>query len=153
MQQLLRAGQIDVAEFWNSLARLEFLSGEAGTQDTTFTPMTSGQPMVNGYMWVPKGAPHPVLAQIFINWRLRDDVQFPADSWGIGHGPWAELQEGSLGTAYDASKLVPSWFTADYGKFYPQFSQLKSTFKSVDWDYYAAHVADWMTQYSKCAGG
>jgi len=152
MQQLLRAGQIDVAEFWNSLARLEFLSGEPGTQDTTFTPMASGQPMINGYLWIPKKAQHPILAQIFIDWRLRPDVQFPAESWGIGHGPWAELQEGSLGPKYDTSKLIPSWF-ADYNKFYPSFDQLKTTFKSVDWNYYAQHVNDWMTQYSKCAGG
>lgn len=153
MQQLLRAGQIDVAEFWNSLARLEFLSGAEGTKDTTFTPMASGQPMVNGYLWIPKGAPHPVLAQIFIDWRLRDDVQFPGESWGIEHGPWAELQEGTLGPNYDTSKLVPDWFKADYNKYYPSFDQLKSAYKSVDWGYYAEHAADWMTQYSKCAGG
>lgn len=23
----------------------------------------------NGYLWIPKGAQHPILAQIFINWR------------------------------------------------------------------------------------
>jgi hypothetical protein len=108
---------------------------------------------VNGYLWIPKKAPHPILAQIFIDWRLRDDVQFPADSWGIGHGPWAELQEGALGPKYDTSKLIPSWFAADYSKYYPSFDQLKSAYKSVDWDFYAAHVNDWMTQYSKCAGG
>jgi hypothetical protein len=153
MQQLLRAGTIDVAEFWNSLARLEYLSGEPNTKDTLFTPMASGQPMINGYLWIPKKAAHPLLAQIFIDWRLRDDVQFPADAWGIGHGPWSELHEGVLGPKYDATKLVPEWFKADYSKYYPSFDQLKSAYKSVDWDYYAAHVNDWMTQCSKCAGG
>ena len=64
LQQLLRAGTIDVAEFWNSLSRLEFLSGEAGTKDDTFTQMASGQPMINGYMWIPKKAQHPLLGRL-----------------------------------------------------------------------------------------
>ena len=33
-------------------------------------------------MWIPKDAPHPVLAQIFIDWRLSDEVQFPAGQLG-----------------------------------------------------------------------
>ena len=44
----------------------------------------------NGYLWIPKNAPHPVLAQIFINWRLAKDVQFP-NAWPINHGQWSEL--------------------------------------------------------------
>lgn len=151
MQQLLRAGSIDVAAFWNSLARQEGLSGEQGTQDTTFTPMASGQPMINGYMWVPKKAQHPVLAQIFIDWRLRDDVQSPADSWGITHAAWSELYEGPLGPSYENN--VPAWFKPDYAKYFPTFEQITTTFKQVDWDYYADHVDGWMKQYSKCAGG
>jgi spermidine/putrescine-binding protein len=151
MQQLLRAGSIDVAGFWNSLARLEGLSGEAGTKDTTFTPMASGQAMMNGFMWVPKKASHPVLAQIFIEWRLRDDVQSPSDAWGITKSAWAELYEGPMGTSYVNN--LPAWFTADYDKYFPKFDQIKATFKQIDWDYYSAHVDGWMKQYSKCAGG
>ena len=47
----------------------------------------------NGYLWIPKKAPHPVLAQIFINWRLSPEVQFP-NAWPIDHGQWSELSEG-----------------------------------------------------------
>lgn len=151
MQQLLRAETIDVAGFWNSLARLEGLSGEAGTKDTTFAPMASGQGMINGFMWVPKKAPHPVLAQLFMNWRLNNDVQSPADSWGITHAAWAEIYEGPMGASYE--NIVPAWFAPDSSKYYPSFDQITKTFKQIDWDYYSAHVDDWMKQYSKCAGG
>jgi spermidine/putrescine-binding protein len=150
MQQLLRAGDIDVAGFWNSLARLEGLSGADGTKDTTYIPMASGQPAVNGYMWVPKGAPHPILAQLFIDWRLSDDGQFPGDAWGIPHNAWAEYNEGLLGDSY--TKDIPSWIANDYYKYYPKLEDIRKAYKSVDWDYYAKHVDDWMKQYSKCAG-
>ena len=81
----------------------------------------SGQYLVNGYMWIPKTAPHPVFAQIFIDWRLSDEVQFPPESWGISPGAWAELQEGILGESY--ADLVPDWFP-EYFSYYPTVEQL-----------------------------
>ena len=74
MQQLLRGGVVDAVGFWNSLARMEFLNGQT---NTAFMIAESGQYLANGYMWIPKGTPHPVLAQIFVNWRLSDEAQFP----------------------------------------------------------------------------
>ena len=70
MQQLLRGGVVDAVGFWNSLARMEFLNGQT---NTAFMIAPSGQFLANGYMWIPKGTPHPVLAQIFVDWRLSDD--------------------------------------------------------------------------------
>jgi spermidine/putrescine-binding protein len=147
MQQLLRAGVVDAVGFWNSLARMEFLSGQS---NTALMIAKSGQYLANGYMWIPKGAPHPVLAQIFVDWRLSDDVQFPAESWGLEHGPWAELQEGILGESY--ADLVPDWFKDDYFSYYPTPEQLATSYKTIDWDYYAAHVSEWMDYYSKGIG-
>jgi spermidine/putrescine-binding protein len=147
MQQLLRAGVVDAVGFWNSLARMEFLSGQT---NTALMIAKSGQYLANGYMWIPKGAPHPVLAQIFIDWRLSDDVQFPAESWGLEHGPWAELQEGILGESY--ADLVPDWFKDDYFSYYPTPEQLEKSYKTIDWDYYAEHVSEWMDYYSKGIG-
>jgi spermidine/putrescine-binding protein len=147
MQQLLRGGVVDAVGFWNSLARLEFLNGQKNTQ---FLVAKSGQYLVNGYMWIPKNPPHPVLAQIFINWRLSDDGQFPGEDWGIEHGPWAELNEGLLGPSYES--LIPDWFKADYFTYYPTLDQLAKTYKSVDWAYYAAHSKEWMDYYSKRLG-
>jgi spermidine/putrescine-binding protein len=147
MQQLLRNGVVDAVGFWNSLARMEFLGGQP---NTAFMLAKSGQYMVNGYMWIPKSAPHPVLAQVFVNWRLNDNVQFPDASWNIEHGPWAELQEGILGPTYEG--LIPDWFAKDYFTYYPTLDQLKSDYKQVDWDYYAAHVEGWMDTYAKGIG-
>ncbi|MCC7023269.1 MAG: extracellular solute-binding protein [Thermomicrobiales bacterium] len=147
MQQLLRAGVVDAVGFWDSLGRMEFLNGQT---NTAFLFAKSGQYLVNGYMWIPKGTQHPVLAQIFADWRLSDEAQFPPESWGLEHGPWAELNEGVLGESY--VDLVPDWFKDDYFNFYPTIEQLTTNFKTVDWDYYAEHVGEWMDYYAKGIG-
>jgi spermidine/putrescine-binding protein len=147
MQQLLRNGVVDAVGFWNSLARMEFLSGQT---NTAFMLAESGQYLANGYMWIPKGAQHPVLAQIFINWRLSDEVQFPAESWGLEPGPWAELNEGIIGESY--AELVPEWFAEDYFSYYPTVEQLETLYKPIDWDYYAEHLAEWMDYYAQGIG-
>lgn len=147
MQQLLRGGVVDAVGFWNSLARMEFLNGQT---NTAFMIAESGQFLANGYMWIPKGTPHPVLAQIFVNWRLSDEAQFPPESWGLEPGPWAELNEGIIGESY--AELVPEWFAEDYSSYYPTIEQLSTNYKSVDWDYYAEHVGEWMDYYSQGIG-
>ncbi|MGH2615035.1 MAG: extracellular solute-binding protein [Thermomicrobiales bacterium] len=147
MQQLLRGGVVDASGFWNSLARMEFLSGQT---NTAFLVAAGGQYLMNGFMWIPRSAPHPVLAQIFVNWRLSDEVQFPPESWGLEPGPWAELNEGPLGESY--VDLVPEWFAEDYFNYYPTIEQLTTLYKPVDWDYYAEHVAEWMDYYAQGIG-
>lgn len=147
MQQLLRSGAADAVGFWNSLARMEFLNGY---EDTRFVIAQSGMPMINGLMWIPKGAPHPILAQIFVNWRIGPEAQVPPDSWGLEHGPWAELHEGFLGSAYE--QYLPEWIKDDYYKFFPSSEEIQTIYKTVDWNYYAAHVDEWMDYYSKRLG-
>ena len=105
--------------------------------------------MANGYLWIPKGAPHPVLAQIFINWRLSPEVQFPND-WPINHGQWSELSEGFLGPDYVSH--VPDWFTADYFKYFPTLDQIKTQFKPIDWDAYNASAKVWQDYYGSKIG-
>jgi spermidine/putrescine-binding protein len=138
-QQLFKSGVAEVVTFWNSLARLEFLDG---VEDAAFLVAASGQYMVNGYLWIPVKPKHPVLAQVFIDWRLSDDAQFPdIDSWGITKGSWAELQEGILGPSYEGD--IPDWFKDQYYNYYPTVDQLATLYKQVDWEYYAAHQKDW----------
>ena len=75
-------------------------------------------------MWIPVQPQHPVLAQIFVDWRLSDDAQFPdLEAWGITEGAWAELHEGFLGPSYE--DLVPEWFADDYFTYYPTIEQLE----------------------------
>ena len=47
MQRLLRSGAADAVCFWNSLARLEQLSGQPGTEKTVYTLPTTGAPVIN----------------------------------------------------------------------------------------------------------
>jgi spermidine/putrescine-binding protein len=147
MQNLLRNGVVDAVGFWNSLARMEFLNDQP---NTAFMLAESGQYLMNGFMWIPKGAPHPVLAQIFVDWRISDEAQFPPESWGLEPGPWAELNEGILGESY--ADLVPEWFAEDYFTYYPTIEQLSTNYKTVDWDYYAEHVGEWMDYYAQGIG-
>jgi spermidine/putrescine-binding protein len=148
MQELLRGERIDVAVAWNLLARLEGFSGADGTQDIVFHPMSSGQPAINGYAWIPKGAPHPVLAQLFINWRLSDQGQLPGDAWDISKAAWGEYHEGLLGASYEAA--IPEWTKENYFQVYPSVADMKNLYTPIDWAYYAAHEAEWMEQYRKC---
>jgi spermidine/putrescine-binding protein len=146
MQQLLRSGAADAVTFWNSLARLEFFSGK--NPDATLLLPKTIYP-VNGYLWIPKGAAHPVLAQIFMNWRLSPEVQFP-NKWPIDHAPWSELSEGFLGPDY--VNQVPDWFAKDYSKYYPTLDQIKSSFQTVDWAAYNAGRKEWQDYYAEKIG-
>jgi len=150
MQRLLRSGAATACCFWNSLARLEQLSGQPGTDKTVFTLPTTGTPVINGYAWIPKNAPHPLLAQLFVNWRISSDGLIPTDKWPTkwqdNKGAWSEIFEGVLYA--DQEKDVPSWFADDYKKFYPQYKDYDSL-KAVDWDYYAAHNKEWQDAEQK----
>jgi spermidine/putrescine-binding protein len=145
MQQLLQSGAADAVTFWNSLARLEYFGGNT---DAALLVPEAVYP-VNGYLWIPKGAQHPVLAQIFINWRLSKEVQFP-NAWPIDHGPWSELSEGFLGPDY--VDQVPDWFAADYFNYFPTLDQIETNFKTVDWDAYNAASKEWQDYYATKIG-
>ena len=145
IQQLLESGAINAFAFWNATARLEFLNGN---KDAALLVPNTIYP-ANGYMWIPKGAPHPVLAQIFVNWRLDPSVQFP-NAWPINHGQWSELSEGFLGPSY--VNLVPDWFKADYNTYYPTLDQIKTNFKAIDWTAYNASAKVWQDYYAQKIG-
>ena len=144
-QQLFESGAVDAVGFWNSLARLEYLGGH---KEAALLVPPAIYP-INGYLWIPKNAPHPVLAQIFMNWRLAKDVQFP-NAWPIDHGQWSELSEGFLGPDYTG--LVPDWFKADYNTYFPTLDQIKSGFKTVDWPAYNASSKVFLDYYSQQLG-
>ena len=91
-----------------------------------------------------------MLAQVFINWRLAKDVQFP-NAWPIDHGPWSELSgEGFLGPDY--VDQVPDWFTKDYFNYFPTLDQIKTSFQTVDWPAYNKAQKDWQDYYASKIG-
>jgi spermidine/putrescine-binding protein len=146
MQQLLRSGAANAVTFWNSLARLEYFSGK--NPDAALLLPKTIYP-ANGYLWIAKGAAHPVLAQIFMNWRLSPEVQFP-NKWPIEHGPWSELSEGFLGPDYVSQ--VPDWFAKDYFTYFPTLDQIQSSFQTVDWKAYNAGQKEWQDYYAEKIG-
>lgn len=147
-QQLFSSGLVDVVTFWNSMARLQYLNGQ---ESAAMLVASSGQYAVNGYMFMPVDPPHPVLGQIFVDWRLSDDAQFPdIDAWGISKGAWAELQEGFMGESYQ--DLVPDWIKDVYFNFYPTVDQLESQYLGVDWDYYTQNSSDWYDKWLQGIG-
>ena len=145
LQQLFESGAVDAFAFWNSTARLEYFGGH---KDATLLVPSTIYP-ANGYLWIPRGATHPVLAQIFINWRLSPEVQFP-NAWPIEHGQWSELSEGFLGPDYVSH--VPDWFAADYFSYFPTLDQIKTQFKPVDWTAYNASSKEWQDYYATKIG-
>ena len=145
MQQLLQSGAADAVTFWNSLARLEYFGGN--TDAALLLPAAIFP--ANGYLWIPKRAQHPVLAQIFINWRLSPEVQFP-NAWPIEHGPWSELSEGFLGPTYVTH--VPEGFAKDYFSYFPTLDQIQTQFKAVDWVAYNAGQKEWQDYYATKIG-
>jgi hypothetical protein len=92
-----------------------------------------------------------VLAQIFVDWRLSDDAQFPnLDAWGISKGAWSELHEGFMGESY--VDLVPDWIASDYYTYFPTIEQLSTNYKAVDWDVYAANKDAWIDYWNERLG-
>jgi spermidine/putrescine-binding protein len=147
-QSLFSSGAVDAVVFWNSLARLQFLDGQ---ENAAFLVAGSGQYAVNGFMWIPAGTRHPVLAQIFIDWRLSDDAQFPdLEEWGITEGNWAEFHEGFMGESYQ--DLVPEWIKDVYFNYFPTIEQLSTNYLAVDWDYYTQHSAEWYDYWNQKLG-
>jgi spermidine/putrescine-binding protein len=149
MQALLREDRIDAAVTWNLLARLEGLSGADGTQDITFRPMAPGQPALNGYAWIPKRAQHPVLAQLFIQWRLSDDAQLPGQAWELSPVEWGEYHEGLLGESYQPA--IPEWLIERYSQFYPSPAEIAESYYEIDWNTVTENQSAWMDQYAACA--
>ena len=85
----------------------------------------------NGYLWIPKNAPHPVLAQIFMNWRLDRRTSSSRTPGRSTTASGASCREGFLGPDY--VDLVPDWFKADYVTYFPTLDQIKTDFKTIDW--------------------
>jgi spermidine/putrescine-binding protein len=147
-QSLFSSGAVDVVTFWNSLARLQYLDGQ---ENAAFLVAASGQYAINGYMFIPVQPQHPVLAQIFIDWRLSDDAQFPdLEAWGITEGNWAEFHEGFMGESYEG--LVPEWIQDVYYTYFPTIEQLSTNYLSVDWEYYAQQAPTWHDYWNQRLG-
>jgi ABC-type uncharacterized transport system YnjBCD substrate-binding protein len=72
----------------------------------------SGQFAANGFMWIPVRPQHPVLAQIFIDWRLSNDAQFPdLESGGSPRAPGPSSRRATWRVYVG---LEPEWIADNY---------------------------------------
>lgn len=142
-QRLYFADQVDVIVDWV----LPRIWQQLGRPEARALVASSGQQTLNGCLWIPTGAAHPVLAQIFIDWRLSDDGQLPGSDWNIDKAAWLEYHEGLMGPSYAAA--IPDWIAADYYNKYPTLDQIKTLYKPVNWTVYNRDVSSWLSYYAE----
>lgn len=157
VETLFLGGGTDVVLADSGTARVWQARGRA---DATFATARSGQPMINGYLWIPRGVRHPVLAQLFVDWRLSNDGQLPGDTWELSAAAWLQYHEGLLGPSYAAA--IPDWLASDEGHnwlartayfdHYPTQQTIRDRYRPVDWTAYDRDVDAWLAYYAQRLG-
>ena len=128
---------------WNRTPRGLSLEGD---ERFAFMEPPGGHYAVDGYLWIDANTTHPILAQLFVDWRLSDDAQFPGlDSWNLSQREWGELHEGLLGPSY--ANAIPDWIRDDYNRFYPPFDEIASRYRQVDWEIYNRESPRWFQDW------
>ena len=140
----LTSGAIDAAMFWSSRTRL---LQEQGYKDIDFLWAESGVVPANGVLWIPKNTPHPVLAQLFLDYELSPERQLPPQSWGLSRPDWLEFHDGMLGPKYQPH--IPDWLQDRYDDFYPDMDYVRDMNNRVDWDYVSQHFVRWGRKYQE----
>jgi spermidine/putrescine-binding protein len=118
----------------------------------------SQHPNLPGVFWVPKKAPHPVLAQIAADWELSAGLQMTdITQWPLAPGDetrskqlWAMALEGPLGEDY--MQFVPDWVNKlgpnGIYELYPTIEQAKS-YPKLDWIYINTVINDWIDYWKQ----
>ncbi|HEX69564.1 MAG TPA: hypothetical protein ENG10_04650 [Candidatus Bathyarchaeota archaeon] len=122
-------------------------------------------PNLPGVVWIPKKVQHPILAQLYVDWLLSKEFQFP-DINGPGFKDlspteakkvWAGMTEGPLGPYYE--QFIPDWWGGK-DKYYQVFPTLEDykkyiypSLKILDWTYINEHASEWVSYYQKLIGG
>ena len=142
--EMFTSGEVDAVVHWSDFGRHAFANGMT-TARTLITVL--GQYPFNGMLWIPKHPASPILAQLYINWRLADPVQFPdATAWDIDQATWFDLHQGILGKTYQS--LPPGPLGDTYWNFYPTFDRLSKRFWGMDWEYYLRTRDTWRQQWA-----
>ncbi len=138
-ESALLQGQVDVVIQWTAFARRLSRS----TLPTARSLLArKGLYPFNDQLWMPIGAAHPILAQLYIDWRMSDAVQFPdLAEWGMTEADWLTFHQGLLGKSYEAA--IPEWIAADYFDLYPTADQFYKQIKELDWEYYVSNRQSW----------
>jgi len=115
-------------------------------------------PSLHGVAWIPKGVQHPILAQLYVDWLLSPDFQFP-DINATGFAEldpvtakqlWAGMTEGPMGPYYE--QFIPDWWGGkeEYYKVFPRWDTVKPYLEiQLDWVYINEHAEDWISYYQE----
>jgi ABC-type Fe3+ transport system substrate-binding protein len=151
-----------ITAYWCCSYEMEQAAGNKWLGPKLLEPF---MPNLPGVVWIPKKAQHPVLAQIYVDWLLSKEFQFPdINSPGFKElNPteakklWAGMIEGPLGPYYE--QFIPDWWGGkeNFYKVFPTLDQYKKyiypSMQILDWEYINAHAEEWVSYYQKLIGG
>ena len=108
-----------------------------------------------GYMAMTKGAAHPTLAKLYMNFQMSHYIQMPPypakapyEMFKIDQANWLRGSFGGVGIAGDYQKYMPDWAKAVV----PPAEEVNKRFVDVDWDYVFAHKSEWQEMWGKIIG-
>lgn len=141
-----------VNSYWCCSPEMEQAAGRKWLGPVLLEPF---MPNLAGVVWIPKDTKHPVLAQLYVDWLLSPEFQFP-DIKAPGFAEldptmakqlWAGMTEGPLGPYYE--QFIPEWWGTkeDYYKVYPRIEDIYKYYKPVDWAYVTEHAEEWIKYY------
>jgi ABC-type Fe3+ transport system substrate-binding protein len=108
-----------------------------------------------GYMAMAKGAAHPTLAKLYMNFQMSHYIQMPPypanppyEMFKIDQANWLRGSFGGVGIAGDYDKYMPDWAKAVV----PPAEEVNKRFVDVDWDYVTAHYNEWQQMWGEIIG-
>ena len=108
-----------------------------------------------GYIAMAKGAAHPTLAKLYMNFQMSHYIQMPPypanppyDMFKIDQANWLRGSFGGVGIPGDYAKYMPDWAKAVV----PPAEEANKRFVDVDWDYVFAHKGEWQEMWGRIIG-
>ena len=108
-----------------------------------------------GYIAMTKGAAHPTLAKLYMNFYMSHYVQMPPypakppyEMFQIDQANWLRGCFGGVGIPGDYDKYMPAWAKAVV----PPAEEVNKRFVDVDWDYVFAQKGEWQELWGEIIG-
>jgi ABC-type Fe3+ transport system substrate-binding protein len=108
-----------------------------------------------GYIAMTKGAAHPTLAKLYMNFYMSHYVQMPPippdppyEMFTIDQANWLRGCFGGVGIPGDYDKYMPDWAKAVV----PPAEVVDKKFIEVDWDYVFANKGKWQEMWGEIIG-
>jgi len=147
-----------ITSYWCCSPEMEQAAGNTWLGSVLLEPHMAS---LHGVAWVPTGCSSPLLGQIYVDYLLSPEFQYP-DINGPGFKDlspkeakklWAGMTEGPLGPYYE--QFIPDWWGGEdnYFKVYPHYQDVKRVYLPLDWAYITEQSAEWIKYYQSLIGG